>query len=347
MSKPKEVRFTPELAREVCQRTASTATMEGSISSLGTQYVVGLKAVNCANGDVLAQEQITADTKEHVLGALGNAATNMRKKLGESLASVSKFDAPPENVTTSSLEALQAYSLGVQTHVVKADYPAAIRLYQHAVSLDPNFAMAYKRMGTCYGNLGQTMRAAENMRNAYQLRQNVSKWEELFISSHYEAYVTGNLEAALRSTELWSQTYPRVRLVRNNLSALYSAVGQYDKALETTKVALEIDPASGIDYSNLVNEYISLGRLEEAKSAAKDAQSRHLDSPGLRLHLYELAFLQRDSTAMKRESEAALLANPGYEDVMLRLESDTAAYSGTIASSRRTHGSSGLICKSR
>jgi eukaryotic-like serine/threonine-protein kinase len=331
MSRPKDARLTPELAREVCQRTASAATIEGSISNLGSQYVLGLQAVNCANGDVLAQEQITACAKEQVLRALGRAATSMRKKLGESLASVNKFDAPPENVTTASLEALQAYGLGVQTQVIKADYPAAIRLYQQAVSLDPNFAMAYGRMATCYANVGQTMRAAECTRKAYELRLNLSKWEELFIASHYEAYVTGNLEAALRTSELWSEAYPRVRLVRNNLSSLYSAVGQYEKALTTTKLALQIDPGSGIDHSNLVNEYLNLDRVEEAKSAAQEAENRHLDSPGLHLHLYELAFLQRDTAAMERETSAALLGNPGYEDVVLRFQSDTAAYGGQLA----------------
>jgi serine/threonine protein kinase len=331
MAKPKDARLEPELAREVCQRTASTALIEGSISSLGNQYVLGLRAVDCGTGDVLAQEQVTADGKEQVLTALGKATSRIRGKLGESLASVQKFDAPPENVTTASLEALQAYSLGVQTHVIKADYPRAIPFYQRAVNLDPKFAMAYARMGTCYANLGQTTRAAEITRKAYELRSRVGNWEELFIALHHDVYVTGNLEAARRNSELWAETYPRVRLARNTLSALYSGLGDYEKALATTKVALQIDPGSGIDYSNLVTEYINLNRLQEAKATAREAQSRHLDSPGLHLQLYAVAFLEHDLGGMEREAAAVLLGRPGYEDVVLHFQSDSAAYSGRLA----------------
>jgi serine/threonine protein kinase len=332
MSRPKDTRVEPELARDVCQRTASTATIEGSISNLGNQYVLGLTAVNCRNGDVLAQEQVTADGKEQVLQALGKAASSMRRKLGESLASVQKFDAPPESVTTESLEALQAYSLGVQTQVVKADHPAAIPFYQRAINFDPKFAMAYGRMATSYTNLGQSLRASECARKAYELRSHVSKWEEFFLVSRYERNVTGNLEAARRSCELWVQTYPRVRLAQNSLSAIYSALGEYDRALAATKAALQIDPESGVDHNGLVNQYINLNRLEEAAAAARDAQTRHLDSPGLHLYLYMVAFLQRDTATMEREAAAPLLRKSGYSDVVLHFQSDTAAYSGRLAS---------------
>src|ERR1700756_4436958 len=233
MAQPKDARFTRELAREVCQRTASAARIEGSISNLGSQYVVGLKAVNCRSGDVLANEQATANGKEQVLKALGEAATKMRVKLGESLASVQKYDAPAENVTTPSLEALQAYSLGYQAQIVKRDYAAAIPLLQRAVSLDPNFAMAYARLGTNYSNLGQTARAAENTRKAYELRERVSEREKLYIVSHYETAVTGNLEAARKAHQLWAQTYPRDETPTGNLAAIYGALGDYDKALAT------------------------------------------------------------------------------------------------------------------
>jgi len=330
MSQRKDARLVPELAREVCQRTASTATIEGFISSLGSQYVVGLKAVNCANGDVLAQEQVTAAGKEQVLKALGGAASSMRRKLGESLVSVQKFDAPPENVTTTSLEALRAYSLGVQAQVLRADYPAAIPIYQQAIRLDPTFAMAYGRMATCNANLGQPMRAAENSRQAQALRSHVSKWEEFFLASNHEVYVTGNLEAARRSAELWVETYPRVRLARNNLAAVYSGLGEYERALATTKVALQIDPASGIDYNNLINEYISLNRLPEAQATGQEAL-RRMDSPGLHLYLYTIAFLQQDQPGMDREADAVLLTRPGYNDVVLHYQSDTSAYFGKLA----------------
>ena len=184
MAQPKDARLTRELAREVCQRTASAASVEGSISSLGSQYVVGLKAVNCRSGDVLANEQATASGKEQVLKAVGEAATKIREKLGESLASVQKYDAPAENVTTPSLEALQAYSLGYQAMTVKNDAATAVSLFQRAVSLDPNFAMAYARLGTSYSNLGQTARAAENLRKAYELRERVSAREKLYVAGN-------------------------------------------------------------------------------------------------------------------------------------------------------------------
>ena len=234
MAQPKDARFTRELAREVCQRTASAATIEGSISSLGSQYVVGLKAVNCRNGDVLADEQATAGGKEQVLKALGEAATKIREKLGESLASVQKYDAPAENVTTQSLEALQAYSLGYQAQMVKDDSSSAISLFQRAVSLDPNFAMAYARLGTNYNNLRQSARAAENTRKAYELRERVSEREKFYIVSHYEAFVTGNLEAARKTYELWAQTYPRDDVPPGNLGVIYLNLGDYDKALAAT-----------------------------------------------------------------------------------------------------------------
>jgi eukaryotic-like serine/threonine-protein kinase len=235
-----DTRLTTELAREVCQRTGSAATLEGSISSLGSQYVLGLKAVDCRNGDALAEEQVTANSKEQVLRALGEAAAKIREKLGESLASLQKFDVPAENVTTSSLEALQAYSLGVQAQLVKGDYAAAVPLFQRAFSLDPNFAMAYARLGTVYFILGETSRATENTTKAYELREPVSEREKFYIISHYQSYVTGNQEKARQVYELWAQTYPRDMVPPNNLGSIYSMLGQYDKAYAE---ALKLDLA--------------------------------------------------------------------------------------------------------
>ncbi len=294
MAQPKDARFTRELAREVCQRTASAASIEGSISSLGSQYVVGLKAVNCRSGDVLANEQATASGKEQVLKALGEAATKIRVKLGESLASVQKYDAPAESVTTPSLEALQAYSLGYQAQIVKRDTAAAIPLFQRAVSLDPNFAMAYARLGTNYANLGQTTRAAENTRKAYELRERVSEREKLYVTSHYEHFVTGNLEAARKAYELWTQTYPRDTSPLPNLSAIYGALGDYDKALVASQEAQKLNPGSGLDYTNLVNGYVNVNRLDEARTTAQEAQTHNLDNPGNHLLLYVIDFLQHD-----------------------------------------------------
>ncbi|MGA9393436.1 MAG: protein kinase [Candidatus Sulfotelmatobacter sp.] len=333
MSQPKDARLTRELAREVCQRTASAATIEGSISSLGSQYVVGLKAVNCRNGDVLANEQATAGGKEQVLKTLGEASTKIREKLGESLISLQKFDAPPESVTTPSLEALQAYSLGYQAMIVKGEYVAAIPLFQRAISMDPNFAMAYARLGTSYGNLGQNARAAESIRKAYELRERASEREKLYIVSHYEDYVTGNLEAARKAYELWAQTYPHDDTPPGNLGAIYNILGEYNKYLAASQEALRLDPESGISYANLLGAYLNANRLDEARATAQEAQAHNLDSPLNHVNLYLIDFLQHDVAGMEREA-AGLMGKPGWEDVMPEAESDTAACSGQYSKAR-------------
>ncbi len=333
MAQPKDARFTRELAREVCQRTASAASIEGSISSLGSQYVVGLKAVNCRSGDVLANEQATASGKEQVLKTLGEAATKMRVKLGESLASVQKYDAPAENVTTPSLEALQAYSLGYQAQIVRNDGAAAIPLFQRAISLDSNFAMAYARLGTNYGNLGETARAAENTRKAYDLRERVSEREKFYITSHYEQFVTGNLEATRKAYELWERTYPRDDIPPGNLSATYVTLGDYDKSLAESQEALQLNPGSGVNYLNLVSGYLTANRLDEARATAQEAQVHNLDGPSNHQVLYLIDFLQHDAAGMQREA-ATLMGKPGFEDLILYNESDTAAYAGQFAKAR-------------
>jgi serine/threonine protein kinase/tetratricopeptide (TPR) repeat protein len=333
MAQPQEAHLTKELARDVCQRTGSTATIEGSISSLGSQYVVGLKAVNCHNGDVLAQEQTTANGKEQVLKAMGDAATKIRGKLGESLASVQKYDAPADNVTTASLEALQAYSLATRAVLLKDDFSASIPLYQRAVALDPNFAMAYAHLGTSYVDLGQTERAAENMRKAYDLRERVSEREKLYIMSHYAQYVTGDLEATRKAYELWTQTYPRDDTPYGNLGATYDILGEYQKSVPVSQEALKQNPASGHNYGNLVSIYVTVNRLDEARAMAEEARTRSLDTPIIHLSLYQIDFLQHDAAGMDREA-ASLMGKPGYEDTMLYNEADTAAYGGQFAKAR-------------
>jgi tetratricopeptide (TPR) repeat protein len=235
MSQPKDVRLSKDLAREICQRTASAATIEGSIANLGGQYVLALNAVDCHDGDLLAQEQVTANGKEQVLKALGDAAAKLRGKLGESLASVQKYDALAENVTTPSLEALRAYSLGYQAAIVRGDSAGAIPFFRRAANLDPNFAMAYAQLGTNYSNLGETDRAVENTSKAYELRDRVSELEKLYIASHYQQVVTGNLEAARTTYELWAKTYPRDYTPQINLGTLYNQLGEYEKALAHAK----------------------------------------------------------------------------------------------------------------
>jgi serine/threonine protein kinase/Flp pilus assembly protein TadD len=231
MAQPKDRLLTRELAREVCQRTASAAELNGSIAQVGTQYLLTLKAVNCSNGELLASTTAQARDKNHVLDVLGEMATKLRSQLGESLASVQKYDAPAENVTTPSLEALQAYTLGYQAQILKNDFAAAVPLLQRATTLDPNFAMAYARLGANYFNLNETVRASESLRKAFELRERVSEREKLYIASHYSHFVTGNLEDARRSYELWEQTYPRDSIPSNNLAVIYNNLGDYTRAL--------------------------------------------------------------------------------------------------------------------
>jgi eukaryotic-like serine/threonine-protein kinase len=333
MSQSRDARLTSALAREVCQRTASAATIEGSIASLGNQYVLGLNAVNCRNGDLLAQEQVTASGKEQVLKALGDAATKLREKLGESLALVQKYDAAPQNVTTPSLEALQAYSLGYHAMIVKGDSAAAVPFFQRAVSLDPNFAMAHATMAISYNNLDERLRAADGIRKAYDLRGRTSEREQLYISSYYERLVTGNLEAARSADELWAQTYPRDEFPHISLSVVYWELGENDKALTAAQEALRLNPRSGNHYGNLAIGYRTLERLDEAQATAREAQARNLDGPGVHEILYEVDFLQHNTAGMGREA-AVLMGKPGYEDAVLYDESETAAYAGDFGKAR-------------
>jgi DNA-binding winged helix-turn-helix (wHTH) protein/tetratricopeptide (TPR) repeat protein len=332
MAQPKDSRLTHALAREVCQRTASAAVLDGTIAQVGTQYLLTLKAINCSNGESLGSTEAQATDKNHVLDALGRVASEIRSQLGESLASVQKYDAPPENVTTPSLEALKAYGLGYQAMVVKSDYDAAVPLFQQAISLDPNFAMAYARMGTSYFNLYETARATESVRRAYELREHLSERERLYIASHYEIVVTGNLEAARKVFELLAQTYPR-EAPYTNLGIIYSQLGDDDKAIAAFEKAVRVGPATGNRYANLVNGYLQLNRLDEAEATVREAQAKNIDSPEIHVNLYWADFFQHDAAGMEREA-AFVESKPGYEDQMLNYESDTALYGGQLGKAR-------------
>ena len=256
MARPRDAQLTQELAREVCERTASAATIEGSIAGLGSQYVLGLKAVNCHNGDTLAEEQVTANSKEQALKVLGEAATKVRQKLGESLASVEKYDAPSEKLTTRSLEALRAYSLGYRAHVVY-DFAAAIPFFERAISLDPNFASAWAALGITYQDLGETARAAENIRKAYELRGRVSEREKFVIESRYNLFVTGDLEAARKIDEVWAQVYPRDSNSLQDLGSVYGILGEWDRSLAAHQEVLKLEPDSEMAYGNLAGDYLT------------------------------------------------------------------------------------------
>jgi serine/threonine protein kinase/Tfp pilus assembly protein PilF len=333
MSQPNRARLTPELTREICQRTASAATIEGSISSLGSQYVLGLKAVNCRTGDLLSEEQLTANGKEQVLEALGKAASELRGKLGESLASLQKYDALPQNVTTPSLEALQAYGLAFRTMDVTNDYIAAIPLLERAINLDPNFAMAYLMLGEAYQPQGELRQAAASTLKAYELRDRVSEREKLAISSFYEYIVTGNLDAARSAYELWARTFPRDDEPRNQLWLTYAALGDYEKCRSSAQEGMKLNPGSANNIVSVVYANQWLGQLDKAKAAAQGARARNLESPWLSLVLYNVDFLVHDTVGMEHEAAAAT-DKPGIEDQILFLESETAAYGGEFSKAR-------------
>jgi serine/threonine protein kinase/tetratricopeptide (TPR) repeat protein len=333
MAQPKDARLTPAIAREVCQRTASAVSIQGSIGNLGSQYVVGLKAVDCRNGDVLADEQESANGKEQVLKALGDAATKLRGKLGESLASLQKYEAPPENVTTPSLEALQAYTLGNHTIDVVNDYSAGIPLFERAISLDPNFAMAYLKLAESYYPLGELGRAAESARKAYELRDRTTAGERLSITAYYQFFALGNLEGARTATELWAQTYPRDEDAQVMLWLVYLSLGDYGTSHRAAQEAYRINPGSGNNLVGLMYTDQWLNRLDEAKATLHDARAHNVDSPWIPLIVYMVNFLEHDTTGMDQQVAQAI-GKPGIDDQILFLQSETAAYGGQLAKSR-------------
>jgi serine/threonine protein kinase len=332
MGKPSDTKLSQAIIGDLCQRAGSKGYLSGSISNLGSAYVIGVNAVNCQTGDYLAQEQVTANGKENVLKALGEASTKLRAKLGESLKTVQKLDTPIEQATTPSLEALQAYSMGRQTMQGKGDYTAAIPLLKHSIELDPKFAMAYAMLGTSYHNIGEKKLSAENTYKAYDLRSRVSEWEKFYIESHYHQFVTGDMEKSRQAYDLWAQIYPREQVPAINLGVVYQSLGQHEKSLAEFRESLRLGPDSLI-YGDVVSELIRLNRFNEAGATANEALSKNLDSLDLRLYLYQLAFLQNDAASMAQQVSWAS-GKPGKENVMLYMQASTAAYSGRLAAAR-------------
>jgi len=320
-----------ELAKEVCIRSGSKALVAGSISTLGREYVLGLEAIACATGNTLAKEQAEAASKEGVLKALNQAASVLRTELGESLASVQKFDFPFE-ATTSSLEALKAFSTGVMAGRTQGT-AAAIPLYQRAIELDPSFASAYEALGVDYVMVGEPSLAAQNVKKAYNLRDRVSEREKYDISAFYHNIVTGEAEKAVEDYEAWAQSYPQDAGPRVNLGILYAAFNQWDKALEQSRESLDLLPPSGAAYSTFAFVNIALNRLDDAKAAIEQAHAQKLDNSPLHSAAYDLAFLNGDKEGMKRELDWAA-GKPRDQDLLLSLQSDTEAYYGHLESAR-------------
>jgi tetratricopeptide (TPR) repeat protein len=330
MGRPVGDRLTPEVAREVCQRTGSKAMLAGSIAGLGSQYVIGLKAVDCNTGDVLAEAQEQAAGKEALLKALDAAAISLRSKLGESLSSVQKYATPVEEATTSSLEALKAYSLGVKTNNTKGD-TAALPFFKRAVDLDPNFAMAYAWMGGLYSDLNEAGQAAEYIRKAHDLREKVSERERFWIEGDYFSYATGELERAAQTDELWRQTYPRDALPYRRLGFVSATLGNWGKALEEWRAALPLEPNVGVTYYLVGLAYMSFNRLDEAEAVFKQSEERKLESEFLLQIRYWLAFLKGD-TAQMAQLVSAAMGKPGAEDLLLAMQADTEGWYGKLKS---------------
>jgi eukaryotic-like serine/threonine-protein kinase len=324
--------LTPELAREVCQRTGSKAMVTGSIAGLGSQYVIGLEAVDCQSGDLLAEAQEQAASKEGVLKALDAAAVRLRSKLGESLSTVQEYATPLEDATTPSLEALKAYSLGRKTRSAKGD-AAALPFYKRAVGLDPNFAYAYLSLANSYFNLNEPALAAGYARKAYELREKVSERERFGIEAFYYESVTGELEKAAQTYELWQQSYPRNSSPYTDLGIISLNLGNYEKALSELREALRLEPNNFTNYSNLGLAYVNLNRLDEAEAVFKQADERKLEGEGLLVNSYVLAFLQGKAAQMERIASTAM-GKPGAEDQLLAAQSDTQAWYGKMKNAR-------------
>jgi serine/threonine protein kinase/tetratricopeptide (TPR) repeat protein len=342
MGRSPDERLTPDLARDVCQREGIKAVLNGAISTIGTQYVVDVNAVNCLTGDSLAREQVQADKKEQVLGAVGKAASNLRGKLGESLASVQKFDAPVEEATTSSLEALKAFSLG-ETERAKGSELGAIPFYRRAVEIDPNFAVAYARLGQCYGNSGQSGPAIENTKQAFERRERTSELEKLYISTHYYDIVTGETDKAMEAYQLWKRTYPRDSIPTNNLSSGYAANGKYDQALPEALETVRLAPNEALSYQNLGGDYLGLNRFAEAKAVREKQIAANLDNAGDHAELYVIAFVESDTAAMQRQAEWAR-GKPDEFD-MLQVVAEAAASRGKLQKAREVYGQAADVAR--
>jgi eukaryotic-like serine/threonine-protein kinase len=327
MEQPPDARVSPEIGREICQRAGIKAMLTGTITSLGSQYVITLQAVNSQTGDVLASEQATAGSKEQVLKALDQAGSRLRAKLGESLASIQKFDKPVESATTSSLEALKAFSMGETKHL-RLDEEGSKPLLQRAVEIDPDFAMAHATLGVVYNNLGDPQLALASLRKAYDLRERVTEREKFYITAHYFDIATGQIDKAIEIYQLWTQTYPRDLIPHDNLSLQYATVGQYDKALEAGLEARRLDPKDIYAYQNLAGAYFGLNRFDEAKAIVDEGLARHLDSFVFHLFLYLAALHRGDQAAMQQQ--AAWSKGKRSDPFMLIWEGHTQAYYGKL-----------------
>jgi eukaryotic-like serine/threonine-protein kinase len=334
MGRSPDAQVTQETAREICERTGSKAILAGSISNLGGQYAVGLQAVNCHTGDSLAREEAEATGREQVLKALDRAATRLREKLGESLSSIQKFGTPIEEATTPSLEALKAFSLGQAQRAKWAD-AEAIPFFKHAIELDPNFAIAYGKLAFAFANLGEVELAAGAATKAYELRDRVSELEKFYIVSGYYDLVSGELDKAIETRELWSQTYPSDWTPRNTLAINYATVGKFDRSIEEGREALRLNPNHAYPYLNLGRAYTYVGRYDEAKAIFESASRNKVDFGGAHVGLYIIAFIEGDLAEMQRQ--ASWTGGKPDDPFTLSRLAQASAFSGRLTESRRIY----------
>jgi len=329
MGQSTDARLTPELAHEVCERTASAAVLDGSIASLGSQFVLGLRAKNCRTGDVLDEEQVEVARKEDVLNALTEIASKFRTRVGESLVTVEKHDTPLAEATTPSLEALKAYSMG-WTVVAARGGDAAVPFFKKAVAIDPQFGAAYASLGLMYGSMGETEAGTENIKRAYELRDHASDNEKFFITAYYDGRATGNQNKAQQTCEAWAQAYPREFRPHSFLAGfIYPVLGEYEKAAEEAQKATELAPDFGIGYALLGFNSLSLDRLGEAEDTARRAAARKIDTRDLALLRYDVAFLKSDTGGMQREVAAAR-GKSGVEELISDHQAFALAYGGHL-----------------
>ena len=331
MTRSTSTKLTPDIARDVCQRSGSKAYVTGSVTGLGSEYVLELKTVDCQNGETLAQDQVTADSKPKVLSAMSDAAARLRAELGETLSSVKRYDVPLAQATTSSLEALRAYSLGNKAAREKGN--DSLPYYEHAIEIDPDFAMAYEAAGADYVDLNQSDRANEYLSRAFELREHSSERERLHISAFYYHFVTGELDKAIQTYQQEIENYPAETAGYLDLGILYDQEGEYQRALEVHRPAFSLDPDDVSTYETVGDDLLALGRIEEASQIFHQAQAKSLDDYILHKQLYAVAFLKSDSAAMA-EQQQWFAARTLYQHFGFSLSSDSEAYAGHLIKAR-------------
>ena len=334
MGQSPDVRLAPTVAQEICERTGSAAVLEGSIASLGTRYVLGLRATNCRTGNVLDEEQVQAAKKEDVLNALSEAAGRFRTRVGESLATVQKYSTPLAEDSTPSLDALKAYSQGLKVLGQNGDVAAGPH-FKRAIAIEPQFAMAHARLGLVYLSVGERDQARESFSRARQLKDRTSDAEKFFIDAAWDLQVTGNLIKAQQTCELWARTYPRENNVHGFLGAMvYPVLGRYPQALEEAKTIVSLDPDFAIGYLQVAFNNTFLGRLKESDETLRAAARRKLDIPEFSVQRFQNAFLRGDNPGMEREVTLSR-GKPDREDWLSDQQAFAFAYSGLLRESLR------------